>query len=144
MSIAARLSYPLNLRRGAQKVILPAFVVGDTLAHEIVLQCAEAAHEELNGVGVSATFIRADGKTTNITGTVVQEGVSVLLPQFCYAVPGHCMLTINLVQGMQRATVLYACGAVLNNACNEAEKPTTSETALLGMAILGKMRLNCS
>lgn len=79
-----------------------------------------------------------------ITGTVTQGKISVLLPQFCYAVPGRCLLTISLEQEKQKVTVLYARGAVLTGTYNKPEQPTTNETALLGMAILGKMRLNYS
>ena len=80
----------------------------------------------------------------NITGTVAQDKISVLLPQICYAVPGRCLLTISLEQENQKVTVLYARGAVLTDTYNELERPTTSETVLLGMAILGKMRLKYS
>lgn len=144
MTITVRLAYQLNLRRGMQKVLLPLFASGDSLAHEVVLQCGANENVALNDARVSATFTRADGKTMNITGTVAQDKISVLLPQFCYAVPGRCLLTISLEQENQKVTVLYARGAVLTDTYNKPEQPTTNETALLGMAILGKMRLNYS
>ena len=127
-----------------QKVLLPVFASGDSLAHEVVLQCEANDNVALNDAKVSANFTRADGKTMNITGTVVQDKISVLLPQLCYAVPGRCLLTISLEQENQKVTVLYARGAVLTDTYNKQEQPTTNETALLGMAILGKMRLNYS
>lgn len=80
----------------------------------------------------------------SITGTAAQDKISVLLPQLCYAVPGRCLLTISLEQENQKVTVLYARGAVLTDTYNKPEQPTINETALLGMAILGKMRLNYS
>ena len=140
MTITARLAYQLNLRRGMQKVLLPVFASGDSLAHEVVLQCGANENVSLNDARVSATFTSADGKTMNITGTVAQDKISVLLPQLCYAVPGRCLLE----QENQKVTVLYARGAVLSDTYNKPEQPTTNETALLGMAILGKMRLNYS
>ena len=114
MTITARLAYQLNLRRGMQKVLLPVFASGDSLAHEVVLQCGANENVALNDARVSATFTRADGKTMNITGTVAQDKISVLLPQLCYAVPGRCLLTISLEQENQKVTVLYARGAVLS------------------------------
>lgn len=67
---------------------------------------------DLSGASVNAYFIRADGYTVPITGSVSGGTVQVLLPTSCYIKPGRFTLTIKITKGTTRHAIYCAEGVV--------------------------------
>lgn len=76
----------------------------------VVTQGGEAA--SLSGVGCTGYFVRADGTTVAIVGTVSGSTALVTLPAACYAVQGRCKLSVNLTKGNDIHTLLMVEGYI--------------------------------
>lgn len=114
--IVTELNYSTDLDRGV--VMLPlknAFLSGDQEAHRFIVKCYRDNPRDstnLTGAGVTGYFIRADGSTVVIDGTV-SDGKAVLeLPGACYAFPGRFSLVIKASLGDVIHTILWVEGAV--------------------------------
>lgn len=67
---------------------------------------------DLTGAAVQAYFIRADGYTVPLEGTINGSAVEVLLAAACYLKPGRCTITIKVSKGDVRHAVYCAEGVV--------------------------------
>ena len=86
-----------DLNRGVSMQLLKAALLsGDKQAHRFTVSCTRnGLNISLSGATVSGYFIRADGATVVIAGSI-QDGSAVLvLPSACYAVPGRFSLVIK-------------------------------------------------
>lgn len=118
MSITIDLSYSVDLAQPLSKTLLPhAFLTGDEQAHRfrIALHRGDAALP-LTACEVIGYFIRPDGATVSITGTVADGCAQLLLPAACYHQPGRFSLVIRLTQEDTRVTVFWAEGAMSRSA----------------------------
>lgn len=68
----------------------------------------------LTGTAVVGHFMRADGNTVQLSGTVDEETAYVTLSQSCYAVEGQFTLTIKLSGGGVTGTIRMVDGTVVN------------------------------
>ncbi len=70
----------------------------NALAHSMqVTVFNDEGEEDLSGVGVVGSFMKADGNTvTPINGTVSGNVARVVLPASCYVTPGRFKFTMNL------------------------------------------------
>lgn len=76
----------------------------------------DEAEEDLTGVGVVGSFMKADGNTvTPINGTVSGNVAKVVLPASCYVTPGRFKFTMNLSKDGVTRTVLWVEGHVEKN-----------------------------
>lgn len=66
----------------------------------------------ITGAGCSGYFVRADGTTVLLSGTVSGNIALVTLSAACYAVAGRCKLSVNLTQGSDIHTLLMVEGYV--------------------------------
>lgn len=108
------LSYQTDLARGVTRTpIRPALLTQDSQAHTIRVACVRAGSaESLNGAAVRGYFVRADGVTVPIDGSVDGSAACVTLTQACYAVPGRFQLVMKASLGNTVATVFFGDGAV--------------------------------
>lgn len=81
---------------------------------------------DLEGVGVAASMLRADGNTiAPIVGTVNGNVAEVVLPESCYLVPGRFKFTMNLTFGNASRTILWVEGYVERNVSGTIIDPGT-------------------
>lgn len=108
------LSYQTDLARGVTRTpIRPALLTQDSQAHTIRVACVRAGSaESLNGAAVRGYFIRADGVTVPLDGSVDGNAACVTLTQACYAVPGRFQLVMKASLGGTVATLFFGDGAV--------------------------------
>lgn len=64
---------------------------------------------------VTAYAIRADGTTVTVTGSLSGNAASVTLPGTCFAAPGPLIITIQIVSGEVKTTVLRAVFTVVSS-----------------------------
>ena len=89
------------------------FATSDERAHTIrVTVKASGKAVGLTGAGVIGYFMRADGDTVVITGSVSGNVVTLVLPESCYVAPGHFSLIIKVTQGGDRKAVFWGDGFV--------------------------------
>lgn len=69
---------------------------------------------DLTGNSVIGHFIRADGNTVELTGTVNGNTAYVTLPATCYAITGAFTLAIKLAGGSVTGTIRMVDGTVVN------------------------------
>ena len=114
MAITMTRSYSVDLQKGAEHAVLRApLATMDNQAHIFEVQVdngGEAA--DLSGAVCEAYFIRADGVTVTLDGTVSGSTASVTLGANCYAVPGRFELAVKLTQGDTVHTILRVEGSV--------------------------------
>lgn len=102
-------------------VDLNADTLRDTLRTPLAMHNAQAqtfalvitdggAPATLTGAGCTGYFIRADGYTVTISGTVSGNIAMVTLPAACYAVQGRCKLSVNVTVGSTIHTLLMVEG----------------------------------
>ena len=89
----------------------------NALAHAMqVTVFNDEGEEDLSGVGVVGSFMKANGDTVSpITGTVSGNTAQVILPASCYVTPGRFKFTMNLSKDGATRTVLWAEGHVERN-----------------------------
>lgn len=99
---------------------------GDILANRFgvrVLRDGEAV--DLTGATCNGYFIRSDGATVAITGSVSGNVAYVELPQTCYAVEGQFALAIKLTGEGVTGTMRIIDGVVENTTTGSAVDPGT-------------------
>ena len=77
----------------------------DNLSNEINVKLYNGESEYSGGGTVSATVIRADGRTVPLTGTLTGNVVSLALIESCMEVPGQIQIFIRLTSGNVKTTV---------------------------------------
>lgn len=89
----------------------------NALAHSMqVTVFNDDGEEDLSGVGVVGSFMKADGNTvTPINGTVSGNVARVVLPASCYVTPGRFKFTMNLSKDGTTRTALWVEGHVERN-----------------------------
>lgn len=103
----------VELAQGAQVRVWPnaLMLLGDKKAHTINLHVYSfGVPATLDGVTVSAYFLRNDGETVLVTGSASGNAVSVTLAQECYAYAGDLTASVRLTSG---ETTLTLCVMVL-------------------------------
>ena len=84
-------------------------------AHQFVVRCAQNG-QDLTLVGtISAKFIRADGNTIQLVGSIVDGAAVVTLAQDCYNVQGRFQLAIFNTVGDTKLCI-YACVGTVQKA----------------------------
>ena len=111
------LSFVCDLGRGIERTaIRPALLTGDNQAHTFRIAVSRSGQAvSLSGAGVSGYFIRADGVTVPITGSVDGSAALVTLSDGCYRVPGRFQLVVKVAQGGDISTVFWCDGAVASS-----------------------------
>lgn len=104
----------VDIRQGAAHLVMRApLATMDNMAHVFEAQVYDGdAAADLSGAKCEAYFIRADGVTVMLDGTVSGSTASVTLGANCYAVPGRFELAVKLTQGDTVHTILRAEGSV--------------------------------
>ncbi|MGN0763023.1 MAG: hypothetical protein ACI4MK_06530, partial [Aristaeellaceae bacterium] len=110
----AILSFACDLERGVERTLIrPALLTGDRQAHTFRLTVTRSGvNADITGASVSAYFVRGDGVTVPITGSVEGSAALVTLPESCYRVPGRFQLVVKLSTGDGISTVFWGDGAV--------------------------------
>lgn len=85
------------------------------------------AAADLTGIGVTGSFLRADGETVEpINGTVTGNVAEVILPPPCYVIPGHFKFTMHLTdQSGATRSVMWVEGTVERNTSTAQLDPGT-------------------
>lgn len=111
------LSFACDLDRGIDRTLIrPALLTGDKQAHTFRLAVTRSGvNADIAGAGVSAYFVRADGVTVPITGSVEGSAALVTLPDGCYRVPGRFQIVVKLSTGSGISTVFWGDGAVASS-----------------------------
>lgn len=109
----------VKLADRTQKISLNEPLAYDNaLAHAIRVTAVQedGTPEDLTGVGVVGSFMKADGNTvTPINGTVSGNVAEIILPASCYVTPGRFKCTMNLSKSGATRTVLWVEGHVERN-----------------------------
>ena len=110
----AILSFACDLERGVERTLIrPALLTGDSQAHTFRLTVKRGGEDAaITGASVAAYFVRADGVTVPITGSVEGSVALVTLPESCYRVPGRFQLVVKLALGGAVSAVFCGDGAV--------------------------------
>ena len=110
----AILSFACDLERGVERTLIrPALLTGDSQAHTFRIAVKRSGeYAALTGASVSAYFVRADGVTVPITGSVEGSAAEVTLPEACYRVPGRFQLVVKLALDGAVSAVFWGDGAV--------------------------------
>ncbi|MGN0778898.1 MAG: hypothetical protein ACI4MJ_07115 [Aristaeellaceae bacterium] len=108
------IAFLYDMDRGIRRTALPlSLLTGDKHAHTFMGKVVNRGENyPLHGASVSAYFIRADGVTVPITGTVQDNDILVKLPESCYRVAGRFQLVIKLAVSDQIITVFWGDGVV--------------------------------
>ncbi|MGN1369939.1 MAG: hypothetical protein ACI4WX_13800, partial [Aristaeellaceae bacterium] len=108
------LSFSCDLYRGIDRTpVRPVLMTGDKKAHTFQIAVSRfGANVDLSSASVSAYFVRADGVTVPITGSVSGSTASVTLLDGCYNVPGRFQFAVKLAMDGEISTILWADGAV--------------------------------
>lgn len=125
MSIASIHKYAVDLnadtvRDSLRKPLGQSNAQAQTFALEVT-QGGE--YVTLTGASCTGHFIRTDGTTVLISGTVSGNIALVTLPAACYAVPGRCKLSVNLSQSGTIHTLLMVEGYVERTRTDETVDP---------------------
>lgn len=110
----AILSFACDLERGVERTLIrPALLTGDSQAHTFRLAVKRGGGDAaITGASVAAYFVRADGVTVPITGSVEGSVALVTLPEGCYRVPGRFQLVVKLALDGAVSAVFWGDGAV--------------------------------
>ena len=110
----AILSFACDLARGVERTLIrPALLTGDSQAHTFRLTVNRSGvNADIAGASVSAYFVRGDGVTVPITGSVEGSVALVTLPEGCYRVPGRFQLVVKLALDGAVSAVFWGDGAV--------------------------------
>lgn len=101
------LYFESDMSKGIQRVrIAPLMMTGNNKAH--AFQVAVSPAGSLEDCTVSGAFVRADGVTVELEGTVDGDVAIVWLVKDCYRVPGRAVLTINATWNDRTASFLCA------------------------------------
>lgn len=84
-------------------------------AHQFVVRCAQNGQDLTLAGTISAKFIRADGNTIQLVGSIVDGAAVVTLAQDCYNVQGRFQLAIFNTVGDTKLCI-YACVGTVQKA----------------------------
>ena len=94
----------------------PLYASGDKNAHTFELSLYRGAEEvDLSGASAQGYFIRADGYTVPITGTISGNVVTLTLSEGCYYIVGNFNLIIKVSIGESRKSVFWGNGYVVRS-----------------------------
>lgn len=124
-SIASIHKYAVDLTGDTLRVTLRTpLAMHNALAQTFALEVTkERKYHTLTGAGCVGYFIRADGTTVLIDGTVSGNIALVTLPAACYAVQGRCKLSVTLTMGSAIHTLLQVEGYVDTTRTDAAVDP---------------------
>lgn len=92
------------------------YASGDKDAHIFELSLYRGAEEvDLSGASAQGYFIRADGYTVPITGTISGNVVTLTLSEGCYYVVGNFNLIIKVSTAESRKSVFWGSGYVVRS-----------------------------
>lgn len=92
------------------------YASGDKDAHIFELSLYRGAEEvDLSGASAQGYFIRADGYTVPITGTISGNVVTLTLSEGCYYVVGNFNLIIKISTAESRKSVFWGNGYVVRS-----------------------------
>lgn len=92
------------------------YASGDKDAHIFELSLYQGAEEvDLSGASAQGYFIRADGYTVPITGTISGNVVTITLSEGCYYVVGSFNLIIKISTAESRKSVFWGNGYVVRS-----------------------------
>lgn len=115
MTAQTILKYTVDLNKGLQMTPLaPMLATEDDNAHTFVISAVKDGEpQRFTGADVRGFFIRPDGVTVPINGTVDEEGnATVTLTARCYAVAGRFQLAIRIVQGDVKSVIFCGDGSL--------------------------------
>ncbi len=106
--------YTVELTRPLRLMPMDDLVMtGDQNAHRIRAALLENGQAVSGITAVRGVFLRPDGQTVLIPGTLEAGEARVTLPAACYAVPGWAQLAVRVTRGDAVATVLALSCQVL-------------------------------
>lgn len=130
MEVYCIVSRKIRLSDPTPKVQLPQpLAYNNTLAHamrvEVVNDDGTAPDLQAEGIGVTASFLKADNVTVEpINGTTSGNIAEVILPASCYVTPGRYKFTLNLGKtGGYTRTALWVEGIVERNTTSAVVDP---------------------
>lgn len=85
---------------------------GESQAHVFEIECYQQGSKISLGGTVSGKFIRANGTTAPVVGTIIDGKAVAALSPACYAIPGRYQLTIFNTSGSDTVCVYSAVGTV--------------------------------
>lgn len=102
----------INRTTSLDGAILPEFMPGllymnENQAHKFVITCTRGGSAVTLTGGITGRFMRADGQTILLSGSISSGKANLTLPQSCYIVPGRFTMAIFNVVG-NAVTTIYA------------------------------------
>lgn len=115
MAITTTLKYTVDLDKGGLREVLRSpLSTLNSKAHVFAVTITQGgAAAGVSGAACRAWFIRADGVTVPIDGTISGSVASVTLLPNCYAVQGRFELAVELTMGDVIHTILHVDGSIL-------------------------------
>jgi len=113
--------YQADLNKGVtRQTIRPAFLQGNAGAHKLEIFCVRGSEVvALIDEGVTAYFVRDDGRTVLIQGTVENGEACVVLPAACYAVEGSFELVVQVSGSGDNTSSIYWGGGMVRRSHTE-------------------------
>lgn len=107
------------------------YASGDKNAHTFELSLYRNKEPlEIDGAGVIGYFIRADGYTVPVSGTVSGSVAKVTLSESCYAVIGQFNLIIKVTVGSERKAVFWGNGYITRSQTDAIIDPSQTIPSL--------------
>lgn len=107
------------------------YASGDKNAHTFELSLYRNKKPlEIDGAGVIGYFIRADGYTVPVDGTVSGSVAKVTLSESCYAVIGQFNLIIKVTVGSERKAVFWGNGYITRSQTDAIIDPSQTIPSL--------------
>lgn len=124
-AIVTTLFYKTDLNSGITMTPLHnAFLTGDEEAHQFRVTCYRGNDSvNLEGAAITGYFIRSDGVTLPIPGSVENNVAVVQLPAACYVRPGSFSLVIKAALGGPIGAILWVEGAVSRSKTDDVRDP---------------------
>lgn len=115
MSVQSNYYYTVDLNDGAMLVKLHKPIYHQNARADVfrVTVTTDGTAEDLTDASCKAWFVRADGVTVPIDGSISNSKITVTLPANCYAMTGLFRLSIDLIKDSITHTVLHVDGAVV-------------------------------
>ena len=107
----------INRTTSLDGMILPEAIPGllymnENQAHQFVISCTRGGSAVTLTGSVTGRFLRADGQTILLTGTITSGKAVLTLPQSCYVVPGRYTLAVFNTVSSTTTTIYAATGNV--------------------------------
>ena len=102
----------INRTTSLDGAILPEYMPGllymnENQAHKFVITCTRGGSAVTLTGGITGRFMRADGQTILLSGSISSGKANLTLPQSCYITPGRFTMAIFNVTG-NAVTTIYA------------------------------------